>query len=254
MSEMDHPTDDELIEHFCGEAAPAGAARIQAHLRECDTCQRAWDDITATLTMVHETVPEPPEAFERVVWARVQNAITPRTAWTWRVWVPAGALAAAVIAAVAMPAAPPAPNGTRPVTQPVTTTAGADTTESDELRQTTRVLYAALDEHFQQAEALLIELRNASDRDNLGLERQRADDLVASGRLYRMTAESAGQQGLVRVLDDLEPLLVEIARAPRKIDSRDRAWLRTQIDDENLIFKVRALNTDIRDRVGIGNQ
>ena len=155
------------------------------------------------------------------------------------------ALAAAVVIGVALGRRPEQ----APIAAPVVESTGADAASAD-LRQTERVLFTALDEHFQQTEALLVELRNAPDRDNLGLERLRADDLVAAGRLYRLTAEQAGQHGLVRVLDDLEPVLVEVARAPKRIDSRDRAWLRTRIDDENLLFKVRALTNDMRERTG----
>src|SRR5947207_15777860 len=100
---MPHLTDDELIEHFCGDAASSDRERIETHMRECAQCQQAWDDLAATLTMVNDAVPEPPDGFERVVWTRVQKAIQiepRRSIWTWRALVPAGALAAAVIALV----------------------------------------------------------------------------------------------------------------------------------------------------------
>src|SRR6187399_444493 len=100
---MPHPTDDELIEHFCGDAAPSNRERIETHMRECAQCQQAWDDVAAALTMVNDAVPEPPDGFERVVWARVRQAIEiepGRSVWTWRAFLPAGALAAAVIALV----------------------------------------------------------------------------------------------------------------------------------------------------------
>ena len=54
-----------------------------------------------------------------------------------------------------------------------------------------RVLLTALDDHFQRSEMLLIEVMNASassSGDELGFERDTADDLVASSRLYRQTA------------------------------------------------------------------
>ena len=96
--DMPHLTDDELIEHFCGDAAPSDRERIEIHMHECARCQQAWDDLTAALTMVNDAVPEPPDGFERVVWARVRQAIEiePRRSqsiWNWRALVPAGASA-----------------------------------------------------------------------------------------------------------------------------------------------------------------
>ena len=82
-----------------------------------------------------------------------------------------------------------------------------------------------------------------------GLERVTADDLLAAGRLYRQTAEYTGHQALVRMLEDLEPVLVEVARGPDRIDDRDRQWLRHRIDDDNLLFKVRAVSNDVRGRI-----
>ena len=249
---MAHPTDDELIEHFCGDADPAGAVRIDAHLLDCGECRRAWDGLAAALTIVNDAVPEPPAGFERVMWARVQTAIAAdrRSTWTWRQWVPAGALAAAVLMGVALVkssgVAPSADDVTAQATAADATT--ADMT-ADSVRQNERVLYTALDGHFQQAEALLVELRNAPDRDGLGFEQMTADDLVAAGRLYRQTAEYTGHQRLVRVLEDLEPVLVEVARGADRLDERDRQWLRARIDDDNLLFKVRAVSNDVRGRI-----
>jgi hypothetical protein len=241
---MQHPTDDELIEHFCGEADSIGRARIEAHIVECGRCQRAWSDLTAALTMVNDAVPEPPEHFERVIWARVRLAIAEpvRAPWTWRQIVPVGALAAAVIIGVAI-------SGIGRTGSPAPEAVSADADAAADVRQTERVLYAALDQHLQQAAALLVELRNAPDRDVLGLERTTADDLIADGRLYRQTAELTGHERLVRMLDELEPVLVEMARSPEAIDPRNREWLRTRIDEDNLLFKVRAVTNDIRERV-----
>jgi hypothetical protein len=55
------------------------------------------------------------------------------------------------------------------------------------------------------------------------------------------------------MLDDLEPVLVEVARSPVRLDQQDRDWLRTRIDDDNLLFKVRAVTSDIRERAARGD-
>jgi hypothetical protein len=83
---------------------------------------------------------------------------------------------------------------------------------------------------------------------NWAFQRSAADDLVASGRLYRQTARQTGELQLVNMLDDLEGVLVEVARAPDAVDPRDADFLRARIEDDALLFKVRAVATDIRGR------
>ena len=252
---MGHPTEDELIQHLCGENEPGDRARMQAHLSECAECRLACAEITGALTMVNDTVPEPPDDFERVVWARVQQAIAsapPAARWTWRAFVPAGALAAVAIAGIAFIgraalAPAPTPGGSQAA-------ATADSTPAVDRATRDHVLYTALNSHFQQTEMLLVEVRNAAAGDSLDFERVSAEELVSAGRLYRVTAEHAGYRNLAQVLDDLEPVLVEVANSPNRISKTDRQWLRTRIEEDALLFKVRAATNNVRERSGNADQ
>jgi hypothetical protein len=191
--------------------------------------------------------PEPGPAFERMMWARVSQALPPATP-RWTLWqrrvLPLVGAAAAVILLVAVglfwrpdqPQVPATPASAERVADPA------------KLRE--RVLLTALDDHFEQTEMLLVELMNAPDSglDDLEFERMTADDLVAFGRLYRVTAQQNGDLRLAQMLEDLEPVLVEVARRPERVDKADFKSLRTRIDNESLLFKVRAVSSDIRDR------
>jgi len=244
---MGHPTEDELIQHLCGENAAADRERLQDHLEICAECRLACEEITGALTMVNDAVPEPPDGFERIMWAKVQQSIALVPApsrWTWRSLMPAGAVAALTVAGIAF-VSRPAPIATANLVQ-------SQAVEDDGTRD--RVLYTALDNHFRQTEMLLVEVRNASERDSLDFERFSAEELLSAGRLYRMTAEDTGHPRLVQVLDDLEPVLVEVARSPERISTNDRAGLRARIEDGALLFKVRAATNDIRERVGHADQ
>ena len=245
---MGHPTEDELIQHLCGENAAVDRARLQEHLELCAECRLACEEITGALTMVNDAVPEPPDGFERIMWAKVQQSIALVPApsrWTWRSLMPAGAVAALTIAGIAFLSRPTPPIATTNLPQ-------SPAVEDDGTRD--RVLYTALDNHFRQTEMLLVEVRNATERDSLDFERFSAEELLSAGRLYRMTAEDTGHPRLVQMLADLEPVLVEVARSPERISSNDRAWLRARIEDDALLFKVRAAKNDIRDRVGHADQ
>lgn len=242
---MQHPTDDDLILRFYGEQSPAEQARIDAHVRACSSCQSAWVELGETLKMVETAVvPEPDAGFERIMWAKVQQALPARRhqGWTWRQLVPVLSFAAVVIAVVALGYAWWTKT---PSQQPPVATQAAVAGDPRE-----RVLLTALDDHFEQTELLLIELMNAPDSGAAGLEFERtaADELVASGRLYRVTAQQIGNHHFAQMLEDLETVLVEVARGPEKVNRKELESLRTRIDDGGLLFKVRAVTSEIRER------
>ena len=74
-----HLREEDLILHFYGDGPREREAGVDAHLRECATCQSAWVEIQDTLKLVDgAAVPEPDPDFERVIWARVQNDLRGR--------------------------------------------------------------------------------------------------------------------------------------------------------------------------------
>jgi hypothetical protein len=246
-----HPTEDDLILHFYGECEPTDERQVDDHLRTCVACQDAWTDLQDTMKLVDvASVPEPPAGFERVMWARVRQELPDRMApkrqgFSVRAWAPVMAFAAVIFAVITigytwmLRQAPVAPAAD--------TRAAARTTDASRVRE--RVLLTALDQHFQQTEMLLVELMNAPDQPGeFEFERSTADDLLASGRLYRATAEQNGQLQFAAMLDDLEAVLVEVARSPQKFDRSKFASLRERIDDNGLLFKVRAVTNQIRGR------
>jgi hypothetical protein len=255
-----HLTDEELVQHFYGDGRLEDEPQVDAHLKACSTCEAAWSELSETLRLVDASeVPEPGPEFERVMWARVQQGLDrrPRVSLfgTWlskndtrgRFLLPAAGLAAAVVVAVLV-AGRFSPKGwqtTATAPPPAVTSVTAPDTRSRE-----RVLLSALDSHFQQSEMLLVEVMNApaAGYDNFGFERETADDLLGSSRLYRATAELNGNVQFAQLLEDLESVLVEIARSPEKIDRKEFGALRARIDSDNLLFKVRAVSKQIQDR------
>lgn len=236
-----HVTDDILILHRYGETTPDEAREIAGHLAACARCRAAWDELSSlTPPLDREAVPDPDEGFEDRTWAAVRAAIhpvAPSGRGPMRHWILTGAMAAGVGALVLGAAS------LRPSTVPPPAVAARVATEPGQ-----RVLYTAFDEHLDQAEVLLVELMNTRDAspDALAYERNRADDLVSTGRLYRVTAEQQGEWQIARMLDALEPVFVEVARAPEPSDARQVESLQARIDDSTLLFEVRALRTSLR--------
>ncbi len=242
-----HVTDDELILHFYGEA-PGEAPRIDEHLSECGECRQNWVVLQRTMQLVDGAeVPDAPADFERVMWARVQSSLpNPAARFTWwspRVWAPIAGLAA-VVALVFVS------GRLWPRVAPNTAPASAPTATTDARIARERVLLTALGDHFEQTENLLVEIKNTPDarRVDLGFEQQRARNLVAASRLYRETATEDGDVELSSILEDLERVLVDVAGSPEHMNAQELRSLRTRIEDDNLLFKVRALTTAVRER------
>jgi hypothetical protein len=238
-----HPSDDDLILHAYGESRPAVSHAIDAHLRACPQCAAVWTELRETLHLVNSAdVPEPSPAFERIIWARVQQELfSPRPSrWSLRQWLPLTAVTAAVVIVAAG------------VTMHLSPTNGAGSSIAGvDARGPERVLLTALDGHLEQTELLLIELMNGSDDSAevaLTFERATAEDLVSSGRLYRVTAQHQGDLRLAQVLEDIEPVLVDLARSPDRVDQSSLQSLRLRIDDEALLFKVRTAAHEVRER------
>lgn len=240
-----HISDDDLILHFYGEA-PDEAARIDAHLGECGECRENWTALQRTMQMVDSAeVTEAPAGFERVMWARVQPSLPQPKArlswWSPRAWAPIAGLAAIITVAFV---------GGRIWQQQAVPSAPSSSIEAEARTARERVLLTALGDHFEQTENLLVELKNTPDAKHVDMsyEQQTARDLVAAGRLYRETAKQNGDLELTAVLEDLERVLVDVAGSPEHMNATDLKSLRARIEDDSLLFKVRALTGAVRER------
>jgi hypothetical protein len=61
---------------------------------------------------------------------------------------------------------------------------------------------------------------------------------VQSNRLYRRAAERSGQRRIVALLDELEPLLLELAHSEAAAPD-DLANAQRRIENTDLLFKLR---------------
>ncbi len=119
---------------------------------------------------------------------------------------------------------------------------------SAEIRE--RVLLVAVGEHLDRSQMVLIELANAPAGEVLNFSAQRAvaDELVTSGRLYREAAVRSGDPALAAVLEELERVLVEVAAGPEALQPADLEKLQQRIESRGLLFKVRVVGTQVRER------
>lgn len=241
-----HLTDDELVLHYYGEMPEADEHRAVAHLADCAACQAGYRKLQRVLAMVDQTAlagPELSPAFERTLWARLEPDLRrDRSGWlSWFVLSP-GRLAwvamVVVLVGAAFVAGRLSPRSSDPAPAAAPTVAAMEQA----------ILLSDLTEHLDRSQMMLTELANAGSDGNVSGERERAEELVAANRLYRRTAETTGNGAIVSFLDELERLLVELAASPEQMSAEELAAVRRRIDTQSLIFKIRALSSEIRAR------
>jgi hypothetical protein len=243
-----HLSEDDLILHYYGEDEAAEHG-VESHLAKCAGCREAFQGLRRVMEAIDAApVPEPAADFERSVWARLAPTLDPiggapqtRAGISfWRTLSFAGGLAAVIIGMLLWQF------DIRMTRQAAETEQMAD---ADSHRE--RVLLTAVSDHIEQSELVLVELANAAPQDgdlDVSLERSTAGDLVSAGRLYRETARETGDLHLASLLDELELVLVEIARGPRALSAEELEAVRAQIEQQELIFKLRVLAADVKAR------
>jgi hypothetical protein len=242
-----HFAEEELVLHYYGEHERPAA--VDAHLDVCVPCRAEWDALRRALGAVSETtLAVPPvewtperagRAWERLAPrlgepARVRRPVSP-----WRRPVPAALVPLAVAASVAIAFFVGRQWPVRE-TPPAVADAGP-----------TRVLLFAVGDHLERSEMLLVELMHAGGDGpvDIGSEQQSAAELVSANRLYRHSVARAGDEpGLASVLDELERLLVDVAHRPSPLEPEELADLRRRIESRGLLFRVRILESQVREK------
>lgn len=237
---------------YYGELDAADRDRVRAHLAWCADCQHADRDVRATLRLVDVApVPEPPESFEREMWARIEPHLQVEVverSWTARlggapVWWPrlalGGGMAAAVVLAFFVGRAG---RSGAPDTADVRPAAFHAARE--------RVLDAEVGDHFERSQRVLTDLVNIDSATPVVLasDQQRAADLVAAGRVYRRTADALGETATSGLLEDLERVLLDVANGSAEPTPQEIESWRERIDQQDLVFRLRVVGAELRRR------
>jgi hypothetical protein len=233
---MNHINDEDLVLFYYGEL-PNQAAAVEGHLSECAECRSNFRALQSVLNTVDTApVPERDPEYGSAVWQRIQGHLPRRRAsfsWTsWWIWAPA--MAALVLAAFL---------AGRLSHRPGPSVASGDVRE--------RILLVAVVDHLERSQMVLAELTNSPEgkgKVDISDERLRAADLLEDNRLYRQTAHNTGDTAVAGVLDDLERVLIEIAHSPDQVSGPQLDDLRRDIEERGLLFKVRVLGSQARQR------
>lgn len=232
---MKKPSEEDLVAHLYGDAP--SPEEIERALADDAELGRRFAELQRLRSALDRArVPEPAPDFEQRLWRRLRPALARRRRFgldlaAWRL-VPAGI--AAALALVALGYLLGRSPGER---VPPTKAAAAFSPEARE-----RLLRASLGSHLAGSERLLAEIVNqpADPPELLAEDRQWARALSESNRFFRRAAERAGDRQALALLDELEPVLVELANGEAEAAS-DLLEARRRIEERDLLFKVRVL-------------
>ena len=233
---MKHMSNEEMIELYYGE----GTSASEAHVKGCRQCSAQYAELKGNLDAIgSQAVPQRSADYGIRVWESLRPQLIPyeEKALPWRAltsWKAAGALAvcAILLAAVFI-------GGRYWERFSAKTTADSPNTQTGQ-----RVVLVVLTDHLERSERMLVQLEHAgpNDRaDNMQLQSE-ARELLASNRLYRVTASNAGDPELAAALDRLEGVLAEISNDPN-LSATDINRVRKDMNTKGILFEIRILRS-----------
>ncbi|MGN6592077.1 MAG: hypothetical protein ACTHJX_04180 [Terriglobales bacterium] len=233
---MKHADDKQLMAHAMGFGDQATAA----HLEDCAACRQRLEGWQQPLRMAARwDSPEADALLPARVWARMDGILdspVPQRSWRWA-WSGAAALAA-VLVLMGWWARPRA-------AAPAARAAVAESPSASPL------LRAAVGEHLDQAQALLLEVKHAPAAAGtvpMADARRQARELLAANRLYAADAAAHGDLTAAHVLGLLEPPLLEIAHSPNRLDSVQWQRMQERFAASGLLFKLRVFDQTLTAR------
>jgi hypothetical protein len=243
---MKHLSEEELIGLYYGEAAGETAS----HLRSCRECSASYAGLKQDLEGIRPAaIPQRSADYGEQVWQALRPSLVgyERQSRGWRYfrihWKAAGLVAAcALLMAVAFV-------GGRYWERQKSNTAKSDGSVNAQVSE--RVVLVVLTDHLDRTERLLVALEHAHAGDaaeNSQLQNQ-ARELLASNRLYRVSASEAGDPALAGALDRLERVLAEVANDP-SLSAADLERVRKEMNTEGILFEIRVLLSKTPDQGG----
>lgn len=228
-----HLNEEELIEMFYGDAH----ATSRRHLSECSECREKSAEVTRFLSSIPDEAPEPDENWEEQLWRRLDARLPARRTVVMR---PRWLAAAAVVVILAGGSLLVLPwisssdsNGGAEISRELTV--------DDAARD--RMLMFVILRHLDESERMVLELSN-TDSSSVGEAQQNlAGELVERNRLYRRSAELAGNTEAARLLGELEMVLLETARGGSTPGSLE--LIQNLMGEGELLFKMNVLRQEM---------
>lgn len=253
---MNHLSHEDFVLSYYGEPGLGEDRRV--HLEHCQQCRDELVSLASVLDRVTPVeVPEPADDYEHRVWDRVQWRLRGerrhgRMAWT--TWIAVAAMIALAFIGGLLwnrrSNKEPQPIATATAT--ATTTVAPAATPQQQQQSRDRILLVVVGEHFDESERMLVELTNLTPKGTTDItnERARAEELLASNRLYRTSTEGRGEEDVATLLDELEPVLLQLAHAPSRVSAEELRAIQKRVEAKGLVFKLRVVRADVHRETG----
>jgi hypothetical protein len=231
---MKHLSEDEQMEMYYDE----GSEEAKKHLKACRECAAEFAKFKRSLDAIKpEEVPQRGPEYGDFVWQALRPQLIPYEkkaagwhGWAWWKTATAAAACMALLTAAFI--------GGRLWEHRKSN--GPDVAGNVETQR--RVVVVVLTDHLDRTERLLVQLNHADPQDkaeNAQLQTE-ARELLASNRLYRVSANKEGDPALAGALDRLERVLAEIANDPH-LTAADLERVRKDMNTSGVLFEVRVL-------------
>ena len=239
---MNHLTEEQLVLHYYGEEG--AALETAQHLEQCDDCRALFGSLQRTLNVVDSMpIPERGGEYGAQVWQSLKGKL-PARRWRW-IWSSGPALrwASAAMAMAVLLAAAFVAGRSYPNRHSVKLEVASDARAVRE-----RVLLVAVGDYLDRSQMVLVELANTNAKGSLDISaaQERAQELVSETRLYQQTATATGDTKVSGILDDLERVMLEIARGPSRMSAAELEKFRARLEAEGILFKIRVVNSNVR--------
>jgi len=239
---MKHLSEEQIVLHCYGDAEDAETVR--GHLEACVACRDEFERVQGLLKQIEPVeAPEPPAIFEEKAWLNLRDRLPAKRSefrqWFLAAprWALAGAAGVLIAAAFLAGRYLPRHDGQPP--------------DNAGMANRQKVVLVAVGDHLERSQMLLVEIMNndAATGADLTNEQQQARDLLDANHLYRVSAQNAGDPQIARLLDELGRVLTEIANSPADLSTSDLQQIRSRIQSEGLLFKVRVVGSEVNSRV-----
>ncbi|HEX7706398.1 MAG TPA: hypothetical protein VF701_08075 [Thermoanaerobaculia bacterium] len=240
---MNHVSQEELV--LCYYADP-GSEGAQEHVARCEECAGELARLAMVLDRVTPAeVPEPPAGYEAQVWRRLHWRLRRerRPAAVWMKW---GAAAALVV--VAFTSGLLWKKRSEAPDRAVTASSGeAANAEANGAAGRDRILLVVVSDHMARSERILVELTNMTPNGGVDItaEQLRVEELLASNRIYRRTASERGEDSVATLLDELEPVLMQLANGPSTLTADELRGIQKRVETRGLVFKLRVVRAGV---------